>query len=115
MICYMGGLAQSPCVQLDCKHIFHEDCLIKVLDGKWSGPRINFEFLKCPNCKAEMSSSHRKVSRIIGESRALEKQIHKIALKRAKHEGIDKDERLKSAPYNGELLPYAVARLSYYM
>jgi E3 ubiquitin-protein ligase MYCBP2 len=38
-----------------------------------------------------------------------------MALQRAKHEGIDKDKRLKEPPYSGNLAMYAVARLSYYM
>ena len=27
-----------------------EDCLMKILTNKWSGPRINFKFLDCPAC-----------------------------------------------------------------
>ena len=115
VIWYMGGLGQGPCIQLDCKHIFHEECLKRVLEGKWSGPRINFEYIKCPNCKISMTWSNPGVSKMIKEAHDLEKNINKLALKRAKFEGIHKDERLKSAPYNGELLPYARARLSYYM
>mmetsp|Transcript_19463 Transcript_19463/g.21771 ORF Transcript_19463/g.21771 Transcript_19463/m.21771 type:complete len:98 (-) Transcript_19463:384-677(-) len=82
---------------------------------KWSGPRINFEFMKCPGCKTSISSSNKAVSKIINDNKKVQKHINKIALKRAKHEGIDKDKRLKEAPYNGELQSYAVARLSYYM
>jgi hypothetical protein len=115
MICYMSGLGQAPSIQLDCKHIYHEECLMRVLGDKWSGPRINFEFIKCPNCKSEMSSFHEGASNLIREANKLKKNIEKIALKRAKHEWIDKDERLQQAPYNGVLLPYAVARLSYYL
>ena len=32
-----------------------------------------------------------------------------MAEKRAKHEGLQKDARLQQAPYNGDLLPYALA------
>lgn len=115
MIWYMGGLSQAPSVQLDCKHIFHEECLIRVLEGKWSGPRINFEYIKWPGCKTEMSCSNKTVAKHIKKAKKLQKTIFEIAMKRAKHEGIDKDDRLQEAPYNGELLPYAMARLSYYM
>lgn len=115
IICYTGGLSQSPCIQLDCKHIFHEDCLITVLKGKWSGPRINFQFTKCPSCKTTMSCFHQEASRLITDALKLENKINEMALQRAKHEGIDKDQRLQEPPYNGHLPSYAVARLSYYM
>ncbi len=111
----MGGLSQAPSVQLDCKHIFHEECLVRVLEGKWSGPRINFEYIKCPNCKTDMSCDHKVIGKHIQSARSLHGKIREIAMKRAKHEGIDKDERLQQGPYNGDLLPYAMARLSYYM
>ena len=91
-LCYSSGLGQGACIQLDCKHIFHEDCLIKVLDQKWTGPRINFKFTECPSCNTRMSSNHNQVSRIISKASKLEKEIEKMALKRAKHEGIEKDE-----------------------
>ena len=115
IICYTGGLSQSPCLQLDCKHIFHADCLIRVIKDKWSGPRINFQFTKCPSCKTTISWFHKETARLIRDALALEKNIEKMALQRAKHEGIDKDDRLKDPPYSGDLQSYAVARLSYYM
>lgn len=62
-----------------------------------------------------MSTCHEGASKLIVEAKRLKKKINKIALKRAEHEGIQKDERLQQPPYNGELLPYAVARLSYYL
>ena len=114
-ICWMGGLGQGPCVQLGCKHLFHEDCLLRVLKGKWSGPRINFSFIQCPHCKERMSSKHPEIKRLIKNALKLEKNINEMSLKRAKHEGIDKDDRLKDPPYSGDLESYAMARLSYYM
>ena len=30
-ICVSAGLGMMPCVQLDCKHIFHEECLLRIL------------------------------------------------------------------------------------
>lgn len=115
IICYAGGLAQAPCIQLDCKHLFHEDCLLNVLKNKWSGPRINFKWTKCPSCVATISCFDAGVSKLIKDALALEENINKMALQRAKHEGIDKDQRLQEAPYNGDLASYSIARLSYYM
>ena len=31
VICYVSGLGEAPCVQLDCKHVIHLDCLISRL------------------------------------------------------------------------------------
>ena len=115
IIWYTGGLSQSPWIQLDCKHIFHAECIIRVIKDRWSGPRINFQFTKCPSCKTTISWFHKETIRLIKDALKLEKSIEKMALQRAKHEGIDKDDRLKEAPYNGDLQSYAVARLSYYM
>jgi hypothetical protein len=32
---------------LDCKHIFHIDCIMSVIKRRWPGPRINFNFMDC--------------------------------------------------------------------
>ena len=52
---------------------------------------------------------------LINDALKLESKINEMALQRGKHEGIDKDDRLKDPPYNGDLASYSVARLSYYM
>lgn len=62
-----------------------------------------------------MSCFHREASRLINDALKLEKNVNKMALKRGKHEGIDKDQRMKDPPYNNDLASYAIARLSYYM
>lgn len=114
-LCFSAGLGQAPCIQLDCKHIFHEECIMRVLEQKWTGPRINFKFTECPGCNRECSSTHKKLQRHLGKAKELQEKINEMALKRAKHEDIDRDARLQEAPFNGDLLPYALARLSYYM
>lgn len=50
VICYTDNLGQAPSVYLKCKHIFHLDCLIRLVNNKWNGPRISFGFLDCPAC-----------------------------------------------------------------
>jgi hypothetical protein len=62
-----------------------------------------------------MSCFHRKASKLIREATNLRKKVNDMAVKRAKHEGADKDKRMQEPPYNGQLQPYAMARLSYYM
>lgn len=84
-----------PNIYLQCKHILHEDCLMHVLDQKWTGPRINFAFTECPLCKREMETEHFDGARALKDARSLRKKLEKMAVERAKHEGIHKDERMK--------------------
>ena len=55
-ICYTEGLGQAPCVQLECKHIYHYECILTKVKGKWPGPRIVFSFLDCPACKGRIKA-----------------------------------------------------------
>ena len=56
IICYTEGLAQGPCVQLDCKHIAHLECIMQRVKTSWIGARIVFNFMDCPTCKQEMKA-----------------------------------------------------------
>mmetsp|Transcript_7140 Transcript_7140/g.5405 ORF Transcript_7140/g.5405 Transcript_7140/m.5405 type:complete len:128 (+) Transcript_7140:109-492(+) len=51
IICYTQGLGEAPCVQLQCQHIFHLECILTKVKNRWPGPRIVFSFLECPECK----------------------------------------------------------------
>jgi E3 ubiquitin-protein ligase MYCBP2 len=55
-ICYCSSLGQEPCVQLGCRHIFHVDCLKKIVQNGYNGPRIVFNYIDCPDCKQRMSA-----------------------------------------------------------
>jgi len=84
---------------------------------KWAGPRITFQFKTCPSCKQEIVAPHHpEISRLLEESNKLEEEIKAKALERAKHEGLDKSERLSKPgdQYFNDLEKYAMARLSYY-
>ena len=119
-LCYTDGLAQAPCVQLDCKHIFHLPCLLKNVRQRWISPRINFNFMKCPACKGKISAPgcpdiHAEIMR----ASEIETLVKKKALERAKFEGIDKDSRLSENapdnPYYNNLQEYSMYKLAYYM
>ncbi len=56
-ICWVSELGSEPCIQLDCKHIFHQACLEARIQKKWTGPVINFKFLHCPLCNQLISHS----------------------------------------------------------
>lgn len=49
-ICYSESLSQAPCIQLECGHIFHFDCINERLKSRWTGDRITFTYLYCPLC-----------------------------------------------------------------
>ena len=55
-ICYTEGLGAGPCVQLQCKHIFHLDCIMSKVKQKWGGKRIVFAFMECPGCNAKIQA-----------------------------------------------------------
>lgn len=116
-IWFISGIGDQPSIQLGCKHIFHVDCIAEKVRQKWSGPRITFLFKTCPSCKAEIEAHHHpEISELLEEASKLEEEIKSKALERAKHEGLDKDPRLKKVgdPYYNDLEKYAMARLSYY-
>ena len=54
MICFTEALWPIPSIQLECGHVFHYQCCTKILEKRWSGPRITFGFRNCPICKAKM-------------------------------------------------------------
>jgi hypothetical protein len=42
---------QYPLFQLNCGHKYHLHCVKRILENKWVGPRITFNFILCPMCK----------------------------------------------------------------
>lgn len=50
MVCFTGALHEEPCVQAPCGHVFHKNCVRRMLEMRWSGPRITFGFCRCPIC-----------------------------------------------------------------
>lgn len=116
-ICYVSGLGDQPSIQLGCRHIFHVDCIAEKIRQRWSGPRITFLFKTCPSCKGEIEAPHHpEINGMLEEVSKMEEDIKGKALERAKHEGLDKDPRLKKPgdQYFNDLEKYAMARLSYY-
>jgi len=106
-----------PTVQLNCKHLFHVECLTTRLRKRWTSPRIIFNFLECPECKERLKAAHcppiLKEFEICTE---IESLVYSRAIQRAKIEGLDKHERL-SIPgdrFYNDLKAYAIFKLAYY-
>jgi len=88
-ICYTSGLGDEPSVAIGCKHMFHVECLYKILRQKWNGPRITFAFLECPKCKKQISAPHCKtLNDEITSTLELKAIVESKALVRAEHEGL---------------------------
>jgi len=49
-ICWCEDLAAQPVIYLECKHIFHKNCLHKLYNEKWGDGFIHFKFAHCPSC-----------------------------------------------------------------
>lgn len=58
MICFEDRLEVHACIQNSaCMHVFHLHCMRRVLQSRWTGPRISFAFLCCPICKTNISAN----------------------------------------------------------
>ena len=117
-ICYTAGFGQAPCVQLECKHIFHLECILNKVKKKWPGPRIVFNFLECPSCKKRIRASHCKIlTDEVKQSEVVEEDVMKKATERAKFEGLEKNPRLKDPndKFYNDLRGFSIYKLSYYM
>lgn len=57
MICFSEALCCAPVIMLKCGHIFHRQCTEDVIDRRWPGPRITFNFALCPICKVRITSA----------------------------------------------------------
>lgn len=72
-VCYTEGLTAAPCVRLGCGHAFHHECLLGVLQRRWTGPRISFGSLACPLCRREME--HPSLAEAMGPLLKLRQQV----------------------------------------
>lgn len=96
-ICYTSGLGQQASVRLGCRHIFHVDCLMKILTTRWLSPRIVFSFSYCPTCKEnKIDAPHvPKINNLMIEINKFEAEVKEKAVQRAKFENMMNDPPLK--------------------
>merc|ERR1712147_381701 len=103
---------------LGCKHIFHVECIRKRVFGRWPSPRITWDFLNCSACKAEISiqNDHVELHTELKKLLDMKKKVYGMCIERAKHEGIDKDPRLRNPgdAYYNNLQAWALFKLAYY-
>ena len=113
-ICYVEALRQSPCVRLQCGHLFHFLCVGAKIKKRWPAERITFGFLNCPLCKTEMR--HPALHRLAAHASELrlKADIERAAVERVKVEALDRNNRrlsdLKSPDY-GDVRKFSMDQL----
>ena len=116
-ICYTSELREEPCVKLSCGHIFHENCVLQLLQHRWNTLKISFAFMACPTCKQEITETNNaEINKELASLNELRQNIESQALKVASNQGLDHSERLTAEgdPYKGDLLGLAMHTCAFY-
>ncbi|EDQ87112.1 uncharacterized protein MONBRDRAFT_33522 [Monosiga brevicollis MX1] len=88
MICFTSSLQEEPCLRVDCGHVFHANCLKRLLEIRWNGPRITFGFCKCPICKASLLQTQQPaLEELLVPLRKLHEMVRRKALMRLQYDG----------------------------
>ncbi|XP_065186981.1 E3 ubiquitin-protein ligase MYCBP2-like isoform X2 [Sycon ciliatum] len=115
-ICYTDTLGEAPAIQLSCGHIFHKHCCDTLLEKQWSGPRISFQFLKCPSCEdcfMEHPSLDTRTIPMVG----LFKRVKEKALLRLEVDKELENEAITNpcSEFYQKPAEYAMKRYAYYL
>ena len=116
-ICWTSELEAEACVQLGCGHVFHANCVLKLLQHRWSTLKISFGFMACPSCKQSITENRcEEIKTEMDSLKELRTQIEKIALEVAENQALANDERLKQegGHYEGNLLELAMHTCAFY-
>ena len=115
-ICYVEGLSAAPCVQLLCGHVLHWQCVQKKLAGSWSGARITFGFLNCPQCQQLMRHPLLDALPAYQEAMKVKTSLEAKALQRLKFENLQAAPEIttQKGQFYGKPLEYAMHRFAYY-
>ncbi|PAV60710.1 hypothetical protein WR25_02916 isoform A [Diploscapter pachys] len=113
VICFTDRLGAAPCIQLECGHLFHYNCLKTVLTNRWNGPRIQFRFMNCPLCNRQMN--HVGLSDLLEPLLALQQEVINKARMRLEYDGLLSNPALtdEASEYYGRLEDYAMDRYMY--
>ena len=116
-ICWTSELEAEACVQLGCGHVFHANCVLKLLQHRWSTLKISFGFMACPSCKQSITENRcEEIKTEMDSLKELRTQIEKIALEVAENQALANDESLKQegGHYEGNLLELAMHTCAFY-
>ena len=110
-ICFTEELSEAPCIELDCGHIFHYQCMLQRLDLKqyMDSPSVNFACAKCPLCNMRISHNS-LLKEEMKPIQALYRDVEKMAYDQLKEDGL-----LNTKLENGQsLMGYAMKRFAFY-
>lgn len=88
MVCFSESLFAAPCIQLACNHVFHWHCIRTILQKRWSGGRISFNFSQCPICKVPIE--HPSLLTLLENIQILYEDVKRKSLMRLEYEGLHK-------------------------
>ena len=112
-------LGDEPCIELECRHFLHANCIREQLRHRWSTQRITFNFMKCPSCLSEISGSDNvpEIRQELAAMRILKRNLSQQAMKELEFD--ERTEELKTCEnpfsrYFGKPLEYALHRTEFY-
>ncbi|EGD72098.1 hypothetical protein PTSG_11546 [Salpingoeca rosetta] len=111
MICFTGALQEEPCIQTPCGHVFHFNCVKRLLEVRWNGPRITFGFCKCPICSS--SWIHKDIpalQHLLQPLNDLYDEVRRKALMRLNYDGKDEEAPTEEEPR----AEYAMRKYAYF-
>jgi len=116
-ICFTEELGEAPCIELDCQHIFHFQCLLQRLDIRsyYDSPAVNLNMARCPLC-SERISHPSLLDAQLKPIRALHRDLEAQCLVQLREDGLD------SIDLKGEgdglpaksLMAFALKRYAFY-
>jgi RCR-type E3 ubiquitin transferase len=116
-------LDQSPCIELDCGHIFHygiykfnnQECIKTKITKKWTGARITFGFLNCPICTKLISQETLK--EVLSPYIELLEDVKSKSMMRLKYENLDKSDDIikETGKYYKNEIGFALHNFAYYI
>ena len=93
------------------------DCLRQRVSKRWDGLAISLKYASCPSCNQWINApGHPWLETMIQKAKDIEGKILEKSVLRAKHEGLESDERLKDpkSEYFNNLEKFAFDHLNYY-
>ncbi|XP_045202847.2 uncharacterized protein LOC123556308 [Mercenaria mercenaria] len=115
IICYTDHLAAAPVVMLKCGHLFHLHCVKRILQNRWVGSKINFNFTKCPICKE--SIEHRELQALLLPLKALQDDVKHKAILRLRYDGLERCKEItdRGSKYFQKPGDFAMDRYKYFL
>jgi E3 ubiquitin-protein ligase MYCBP2 len=112
--CYTESLGEAPCLRLACGHVFHAQCMQRMVRCGYDGPAIRFGCLQCPLCRAIVQ--HPALEADVAPMRRLYEDVKAKSLERLKHEGLEDapEVKQKGGAWEGDLAGFAMQRYNYY-